>query len=374
MGNGLFSAPHSIKFVCLPLLSQTRNQEGPNARVRVFIPTYRRNKMLERAIGSLRAQTFTDWICEVHNDDPNDTFPNVFINSLNDNRFKLCNHDRNLGPCEMFNLFFRPTQEPYFTMLEDDNWWHPEFLSTMVHELGGHPSVTFAWCNQKIWEEFPDGSWRDTGQFVSPLEENAPSRLYEFGNKKQVTGFLHSNGGMLIRSRIDGSYTVPADWPFIGEEALRERLIPHPLLYIPKPLANFARTLKTARSQWRVEWDVVQTVLAATFLKHANYDEARLSRLFSDARSQWPPATNPLLFAALIQPPLRNLLRHSRTRDWLILLRGIIRRPNVLWGMIRCQQRYQKSWLALDRSTAARFAELKVQVEREKSEHLYLDS
>src|ERR1700739_258820 len=41
------------------------------AQVRVFVPTYRRPKLLPRALDSLLAQTFTEWECEVHNDDPN---------------------------------------------------------------------------------------------------------------------------------------------------------------------------------------------------------------------------------------------------------------------------------------------------------------
>jgi glycosyltransferase involved in cell wall biosynthesis len=43
--------------------------------VREFVPTYRRYALLQRAIESLLAQTFSDWKCEIHNDDLNDTFP-----------------------------------------------------------------------------------------------------------------------------------------------------------------------------------------------------------------------------------------------------------------------------------------------------------
>jgi glycosyltransferase involved in cell wall biosynthesis len=313
--------------------------------------------MLERAINSLRAQTFTDWTCEIHNDDPTDKFPGRFINSLNDNRFDLCNHERNLGPRETFNLFFRPTREPYYTMLEDDNWWCPEFLSTMTRELDEHPNVTLAWCNLKIWEELSDRSWHDTGRYVRPLDVDVSSRLYEFGEATQMEGFLHANAGMLIRSRADGSYTIPADWPLTAEEAFRERMIPHPLLYVPKPLANFALTLQSARSQSRAELEIVTAFLTATFLKHANYDDVTLARLFSDARKQKPARTGTLLLAALIEPCLRNLLRYSSAKDWLILLRGLIKRPNVSWRVMRSKRRHLNWWLVLDKATAARFTE-----------------
>jgi glycosyltransferase involved in cell wall biosynthesis len=337
--------------------STITDKEFLNARARVFVPTYRRHKMVERAIDSLRAQTFTNWVCEVHNDDPMDKFLHSFIDSLKDNRFELHNHERNLGPRETFNLFFHPTREPYYTMLEDDNWWCPEFLSTMICELDKHPEVTLAWCNMRIWEELPDGSWHDTGRYARSLDVDACSRLYEFGDSAQMKGFLHANGGMLIRSRVEGSYTIPSDWPLVAEESFRERLIPHPLLYVPKPLANFGQTLQTARSESRAEWQIAQTFLTATFLKHANYDDITLARLFSDARKPKLADTNALLLAALIEPCLRNLLRYSSVKDWFILLRGLIKRPNVSWRLMRCKRRHLNWWLALDKATATRFME-----------------
>lgn len=42
---------------------------------RVYLCTYRRNNLLSRALNSLLAQTFKDWVCELHNDDPEDSFP-----------------------------------------------------------------------------------------------------------------------------------------------------------------------------------------------------------------------------------------------------------------------------------------------------------
>ena len=105
------------------------------ALVRVFVPTYRRNDLLPRALKSLLAQTFTRWVCEVHNDDPTNSFPTQLVKRLGDPRIGLCNHERNLGPAETFNLFFRPTREPFYCVLEDDNWWEPEFLETMTRVM-----------------------------------------------------------------------------------------------------------------------------------------------------------------------------------------------------------------------------------------------
>ena len=67
------------------------------ARVRIYLPTYRRPALLPRALASLRAQTFTDWVCELHNDDPEDPAPGQLLAGLGDPRITLVTHKRNLG-------------------------------------------------------------------------------------------------------------------------------------------------------------------------------------------------------------------------------------------------------------------------------------
>ena len=333
---------------------------SPNALVKVFVPTYRRRRLLPRALKSLCAQTFSGWVCEVHNDDPTDTFPRELVKDLGDPRIKLHNHERKLGAIATFNLFYRCTREPFYSLLEDDNWWLPEFLGTMICVMDSHPNVTMAWCNQRVWEELADGSWRDTGHLVNPPELTGP-RLVHFGDASQIMGARYGQGAMLMRSRSGETYPTPADWPLAAIEPLRERMMLHPLLHVPEALAIFAQTRQSARSESRAEWAIIQTMLAATFFKHSHYSDARLSELFADARARQPPITNIFLFSALIEPSCRGLLRHSNVRDWLLLLRGLIRRPNVLWEVLRSQRRHEEWWRLLDQYTAVRFSELRSQ-------------
>ena len=136
-------------------------------------------------------------------------------------------------------------------------------------------------------------------------------------------------------------------------------MISHPILYVPQPLAIFAVTLQTSRSKSRAEWATVQAMLAGTFLKNAHYSDARLAELFAEARAKKPPVTNALLLAGLAEPACRNLLRHARFWDWLLLLRGFVRRPNVLWSVLRSRRRHEDWWRILDQHTAARFKELR---------------
>jgi glycosyltransferase involved in cell wall biosynthesis len=323
------------------------------ALIRVFVPTYRRPALLQRAIKSLCNQTFAAWVCEIHNDAPDDDFPTELVQSLGDERLMVHKHDRNLGGVETFNLFYRPVTEQFISLLEDDNWWDPHFLEAMLHEMGKYPNVLMAWCNQRVWEELPDGSWVDTGHSVNPPEKEP--RLIEFGDERQIMGAAHANGAMLLRSVQGQDYSLPRNLPFNAMESFRERVIPHPLLYVPRPLAVFSKTLTTHRSRSNSEWTTVQTMLAATFLKYANYDRAKIEKFFENARTQKPPATNPLLLACLVDTACRRLCRYTRPVDWLHLLRALLRRPRTLAAAMLSKRRHADWWKLLDRHTSARF-------------------
>ena len=65
------------------------------ATVRIFLPTHRRPTMLPRALASLCAQTCRDWVCELHNDAPDDLLPGQLLAELDDPRFTLITHPQN---------------------------------------------------------------------------------------------------------------------------------------------------------------------------------------------------------------------------------------------------------------------------------------
>jgi hypothetical protein len=227
----------------------------------------------------------------------------------------------------------------------------------MIAELEKYPRASMAWCNQKIWEELPDDSWRDTGQYVNPLESDNPSRLVRFGNKSQIMGALHANGAMIMRTHSRANYQTPPTWPFLMTEAFRERMIPHPLLYVTKPLAVFSKTLKTSRPASHSTLAVMQTIFSATFLKYAPYTENELKAVFETARARKISFAPALLLAAVMEPGCRGILRFSQLRDWLLLLRRSGRRPQVLWQVLRSRSKHADWWRLIDLYTAERFTE-----------------
>jgi len=325
------------------------------AAVRVFLPTYRRGRLLQRAIDSLRAQTMPDWICELHNDDPADRGPGSLLAEIGDARFILKDHAENLGGTGTFNLFYDGAPEPFTAILEDDNWWEPRFLETMLATAEQFPQAAIFWSNMRVWQEEADGSFRDTGECVRPIPPDAAAQPFVFGQPEQIFGAIHSNGACLVRCRPGRSFRTPPV-PFIGMEMFRERAFPHPMIFQPEPLANFSRTLQSERSDDRLAWAEITALFAASFLKHAAWSGADFARLFRDARSRRPPQTSPLLAAGLVDPSCRSLWKFSTLADWLIFLRGAVARPALVGRLISARGRHADWWRFLDEHTARQFA------------------
>jgi len=320
-----------------------------------MLPTYRRHAMLPRAVASLRAQTMTDWICVLHNDDPADRFPSDLVKQQSDPRFLVIDHPRNFGGTATFNELYRPAAEPFFSLLEDDNWWEPTFLEEMLGVADANPDVAVIWSNMRVWEEQADGGFRDTGRCVAPEASGTPERV-PWGDERQIFGALHSQGAAVFRSALQQDLTTP-EVPLAAVEMFRERLFRFPLIRVPRPLANFSVTRSTSRSDDRAEWAVVQAMLAASFLKHARYKPARMAELCRGARAARPPTMSSLLSASFLEPACRDIRDHATPADWYRIVRGAVRRPWAMLRVLRARSRHADWWDFLDRNTALRFSE-----------------
>lgn len=323
---------------------------GP-ALCRVYLLTYRRHHLLPRALNSLLNQTVSHWVCELHNDDPTDAFPGQLVEQIGDPRITLVNHSTNFGATRSFNQVFQPTAEPFISLLEDDNWWQPDFLETMLTAMVAFPTVQIAWSNMQCWQETSDGSWIDTGKTIWPLAETAIPRLLDWGQPQQMLSALHSNGAMLLRSRHANQYQIPDTTPFESMEAVRERTFPFPILFVPQVCANFAMTQTTARSSNPLPWAQMQVLLAGSFLHWNSLPPEELSQLWQWARSKPAKSTTTLFFAAFTCPGCWHLLQHARISDWLFFLGFCLKHPIAAWQTARAIDRYPELWQFLNQQT-----------------------
>lgn len=318
------------------------------AAIRVFLLTCRRPALLRRALDSLRAQTFSDWVCELHNDAPEDDSPRRLLEENPDPRITLCQHGRNWGAVAVFNHAYAGGTEPFLAILEDDNWWDPGFLAAAHAALHAHPEANVVWSNLRVWTENPDHTWTDTGRAVwETARGDERPRLFRWPVPLQCFDALHSHGAMLCRAEASRGALVPADTPLDIIEPVRERLLPGAWLLLPQPLAHFAVTLGTARVIDRARWARSQLLVAASYLHAVKPGRAERAALCAALRDQQPPATSLVFHLAFSDLRFASLIAHTRPADWLRFFRGAVRRPAVFLRSLRYRSAQPALWATI---------------------------
>lgn len=325
------------------------------SKCRVYLFTYNRNNLLPRAVESIRKQTFEDWICEVHNDNPDDKFPEDYISAVGDERFIMKIHPQNLGAVKSFNLAFAGCGEAYAAILEDDNWWEPTFLEEMTSLLDTETKVNVAWSNMFLWKELENGGWENTGKTTWPVDETVET--FQWPSLAQAMSALHSNSALLYRGKNAGSYAAPENSLLNAIELIRERSFEHPLCLNHKPLSNFAITLATHRTNDAYTWIATQIMLLANFIEAAADKKKAFAESITYYRAQKPnPVANFFLCNLLILKD-KSLYRLMNFSDWLITGRWLLRNGHKLNYIKRYLDSHRNVYDYLLKHSRARYSE-----------------
>ncbi len=317
------------------------------AQVRIHVVTYRRPHLLARALNSLTQQTHQAWVAEVINDDPSDDRVLQVIDRIGDPRIQLSTPPQRRGGTGNFNHAFRAMAEPFASILEDDNWWEPDFLATMLAALSRHPTVSIACGNERIWREEPDGRWTDTGATIWPAA--APDRLLPFRALDKCGSAMICNSSLLFRTANAAAWQTPASIPIDVTEHFRERVLPHPLLLVSAPLANYAETLQTYRQRGAGVWGQYQALLIGSVFEVASppVRAALAKELWQQARRNAPRAATRLLTTGLFQSAARALWREGTFREKIRFFMSIGRHPVATFAAARARQRHPAAWAFL---------------------------
>lgn len=98
-----------------------------NPTVSVIIPTYNREKLLPKAIDSIKKQTFQDFEIIIVDDASTDNTESL-IKNLNDNRIKYYKLEKNSGQCIARNYGIKRAKGEFIAFLDSDDEWLPEKL------------------------------------------------------------------------------------------------------------------------------------------------------------------------------------------------------------------------------------------------------
>lgn len=113
--------------------------------ITTILPTYRRPRLLRRALRSVLAQTYPHFqICVYDNHSGDATAAVVQEFSGADPRVKYICHAENIGMVRNFVQAMNRVETPYFSFLSDDDFLLPDFYATAMQECERYPAAAFA--------------------------------------------------------------------------------------------------------------------------------------------------------------------------------------------------------------------------------------
>jgi len=113
--------------------------------ITTIIPTYRRPKLLRRAIKSVLNQTYPHFqVCVYDNASGDETEDVVAELSRKDPRVKYYCHAENIGALNNFNYGLKDVKTPFFSFLSDDDVLLPECLEIAMVGFKKFPDAAFS--------------------------------------------------------------------------------------------------------------------------------------------------------------------------------------------------------------------------------------
>lgn len=109
--------------------------------VSVVIPTYNRSEMVERAVRSVQAQTYTNLdILIIDDGSTDDTRQHMAALQEDDNRLRYFRHETNRGAQAARNSGMRVATGNYIAFLDSDNEWLPQKIEKQMALFTARPA------------------------------------------------------------------------------------------------------------------------------------------------------------------------------------------------------------------------------------------
>lgn len=132
-------------------------------KISVIIPTYNREKTIERAVRSVLEQTYTDFELLVIDDGSTDGTESL-IGTISDERLKYIRLDENGGPSNARNSGVQLAEGEWVAFQDSDDYWHPDKLKKQMAYAELHPEYDLIYCSYRLF--------MDEKSIVVPAELN----------------------------------------------------------------------------------------------------------------------------------------------------------------------------------------------------------
>ncbi len=143
--------------------------------ITTIIPTYKRPKLLERAINSALGQTFPHILVHIYDNASNDETEEIVRRcALKDHRVKYHRHPKNIGLLRNYQYGLSEVETEYFSFLSDDDVLFPWFYEETLKAFKQSSECAFSAGSAIIMSEkgnvirVPLDLWERDGLFFPP--------------------------------------------------------------------------------------------------------------------------------------------------------------------------------------------------------------
>ncbi|MCA9325284.1 glycosyltransferase [Candidatus Saccharibacteria bacterium] len=189
-------------------------------KVAVITRTKDRPDFLKRAIRSVAAQTYSDYVHVIINDGGDNTKVQQIVDSVDEKvaaNIKLFHREKpSNGPDTIFNESIDRVPAEFFALHDDDDTWHEGFLETTVSHMEKHTQHGAVVVRaDKIIEKRLDGDIRQVKQ-TGWMPEMKVISFYRQCIDNQLTPIatLFRNSAYVKVGKFDDSLPVVGDWEF----------------------------------------------------------------------------------------------------------------------------------------------------------------
>ena len=195
--------------------------------ITTIIPTYRRPKLLRRAIKSVLNQTYPHFqVCVYDNASGDETASVVAEMSKTDSRVKYHCHPENIGAIKNFIYGMEHVDTPFFTLLSDDDLILPNFFEIGMNALEKNQEAIFfagatirAHPDGNIWD-VPLDLWRNgvyypPEGFLEMLKKGHPEWTGIIFRKEVLSKIGIVDTGTEMASDLDFELRIAAKHPIV---------------------------------------------------------------------------------------------------------------------------------------------------------------
>ncbi len=192
-------------------------------KVDIILPVYKPNRWVFEAIGSVQAQTYSNWnlfIIDDHSPKPGEVLMKLREEAVKSEKIKFIRLERNIKPAGARNRGAAKGDGDALAFIDQDDRWHPKKLESSVAYLKSHPEIHLVHSDIEAINESGEvisGRYKRENQIRAgiPYAELSPGELVK---ELAVLYSLRLGTVVVRRGAFESVGGFDADEPIFGGE------------------------------------------------------------------------------------------------------------------------------------------------------------